>query len=282
MKDPRGLVRQTKHTRGRNSESFDKRTTFVRPDMRVRLHGDGSAPPASLSHDDVVIVPNFVPNSVDVMQRLLSEMNAAQSVGTRNSEYISWHEGCHLIVKDATCSPTFVTLLDQMCEYCQIDPRTASYRYNLYKDDEDWKSFHHDSAAFNPDRARRQNITVGLSFGCRRELAFKHAKKDTLIYFPQDFPQESGMLFTFGKAVNIRWMHGVNGVEETKRTGEARISIILWGLTSLTYDEPDEPQLLENNDRRPSQACPNYYRDFQRGNCRYGEKCRFLHSEAAP
>ena len=40
-----------------------------------------------------------------------------------------------------------------------------------------------------------------MSFGASRELAFQHAKSRDLLYFPQT----NGMLFFFGRDVNIRW-----------------------------------------------------------------------------
>lgn len=60
--------------------------------------------------------------------------------------------------------------------------------------------------AFNQDRATKQNITVGVSFGATRELAFIHAtqQKDgskLRVYFPQT----NNGVFTFGRDVNILW-----------------------------------------------------------------------------
>ena len=70
----------------------------------------------------------------------------------------------------------------------------------------DWKPFHHDSAAFNPQRARNQNITVGVSFGSMRELAFIHATEKVdgekcRVYFPQP----NNGVFSFGRDANIVW-----------------------------------------------------------------------------
>ena len=65
-------------------------------------------------------------------------------------------------------------------------------------------------AAFNPHRARNQNITVGVSFGSTRELAFLHADTKNKAYFPQT----NGMLFSFGRDVNIHWKHGINALPD--------------------------------------------------------------------
>ena len=40
--------------------------------------------------------------------------------------------------------------------------------------------FHHDAAAMKPDKARTQNFTVAVSFGCERDAAFEHAETKEL------------------------------------------------------------------------------------------------------
>ena len=49
----------------------------------------------------------------------------------------------------------------------------SSTRINYYKTNNDFKPYHHDAAAFNPEKAKYQNITVGVSFGCTREISFE-------------------------------------------------------------------------------------------------------------
>merc|ERR1711998_499817 len=82
-----------------------------------------------------------------------------------------------------------------------------------YVDGSDWKPFHHDSAAFNPQRAKSQNCTIGISFGASRDLALRHAKTGELLYFPQ----KNGMLFFFGRDANIIWQHGINALPDDPR-----------------------------------------------------------------
>merc|ERR1719401_2331598 len=103
-----------------------------------------------------------------------------------------------------------------------------------YRDGADWKPYHHDSAAFNPQRARNQNCTIGISFGASRELGFRHAKTGEYLYFPQT----NGMLFFFGRDANIRQQHG-----------KGRISIILWGWCGAAVEEPGAPALLTTETR---------------------------------
>lgn len=103
------------------------------------------------------------------------------------------------------------------------------------------------SAAFNQQRAKNQNATIGVSFGSTRELAFLHAKDPSMKLY---FPQTNGMLFYFGRDVNIKWKHGVNAIPETEQDGKGRISIILWGWVEDTVDEANSPPMLTNDSRQ--------------------------------
>jgi hypothetical protein len=173
---------------GRNTESFDPRSTLVRPDLRIIIgKPSGEKWGKQLKHDDVVIVPNFICQEDDwtIYNKLIHEMREIQGQHVKGSEWISWHEGAHLISKNPTQSKTFQEILTKMKDYFGISNESAGTRFNWYRDSADWKPFHHDSAAFNPERARNQNITVGVSFGVTRELAFLHAKSNTRLYFPQ-------------------------------------------------------------------------------------------------
>jgi hypothetical protein len=120
--------------------------------------------------------------------------------------------GANLIVKNPQDSPTFQKIISKLCEYFGIDAKSAGTRFNWYRDSCDWKAFHHDSAAFNPKRAKNQNITVGISFGATRELAFLRASTVESNHSSQQqrqepvrmyFPQTNNGVFTFGRDVNI-------------------------------------------------------------------------------
>jgi hypothetical protein len=140
-----------------------------------------------LKHDDVVVVPNFFCEEDDwsLYYQLIEEMRSVQATGAKQSEWISWHEGAHLITKNPMDCPSFKAIQDKISAYFNITQKSVGTRFNWYRDSADWKPFHHDSAAFNPQRAKNQNITVGVSFGASRELSFIHADNKSRIYFPQ-------------------------------------------------------------------------------------------------
>ena len=113
VRDPRPQhKRQNKYTNGQNSDSFDPKSTLVRPDMRILHSTNISTYPQKLKHDDVVVVPNF--ETPDLYQTLLHEMKQLQDLKEKDSEYISWHEGCHLLIKNPEKSQTFQKIIRHM------------------------------------------------------------------------------------------------------------------------------------------------------------------------
>uniref|UniRef100_A0A7S4EN47 Fe2OG dioxygenase domain-containing protein n=2 Tax=Pseudo-nitzschia australis TaxID=44445 RepID=A0A7S4EN47_9STRA len=265
--DPRGEdpeQRMTKKTAGRNSESFDPKSTVVRPALRVQI----GSPTAKcynrfpLKHDDVVIVPELFGPEDDwsLYYKLVEEMTDLQQQNVKGSEWISWHEGAHLVAKNPSGSKTFQEIIDKLCDYFQIQKKGVGTRFNWYKDSSDWKPFHHDSAAFNPSRAKTQNITVGVSFGDFRELAFLRADdtSDCRLYFPQP----NNGVFSFGRDVNIRWKHGINSLSNEEQVAhginKGRVSIILWGLASNIKEEANSPSLLGADGKGPHAAKNNH------------------------
>ena len=114
-----------------------------------------------------------------------------------------------------------------------------STRFNWYKDSSDWKPFHNDATAYKSNLQKFQNVTVGISFGAERELAFLHRNK-TRVYIEQ----KNGMLFHFGRDVNINWKHGVIPLPKAEYNGKGRISIIMWGYMKNCIEEPGSPGYL--------------------------------------
>jgi hypothetical protein len=50
---------QKKRGAGRNTESFDPKSTFVRPAMRIIVGPNKPVLGRTITHDDVIIVPEF-------------------------------------------------------------------------------------------------------------------------------------------------------------------------------------------------------------------------------
>ena len=284
--DPRvgknGVKAMRTSGKGQNTESFDPRSTIVRPDLRIIVGPNTEVYNKPLKHDDIVVVPNFFCNEDDwsLYYKLIEEMREVQSKGINGSEWIPWAEGSHLISQNPTGSPTFQAIQEKIAKYFSVPQTSVGTRFNWYRDSSDWKPFHHDSAAFNPKRAANQNITVGASFGTSRDLALLHAKNGTKVYFPQS----NGMLFSFGRDVNIQWKHGINALSDEEQEavgGKGRVSIILWGLAGNCVEEAGSPPMLPYNSHgagsapgsRSSGAC----RDFAKGQCSRGNNCKFSH-----
>ncbi|CAJ1406643.1 unnamed protein product, partial [Effrenium voratum] len=213
----------------------------ARPSMRVITVPASRRYAGPVKHDDVVIVPEFFCKEEDweTYYALIQEMRQSQANGDRKAEWISWHEGAHLLSQNPSGSRTYNKVLERMCEYFKAAEGNRGTRFNWYRDGSDWKPFHHDSAAFNEQRAATQNCTIGISFGASRELAFRHAKTGELIYFPQ----KNGMLFYFGRDANIVWQHGINSLPEGDQDGKGRISIILWCLCQLCVESQQQLHL---------------------------------------
>jgi hypothetical protein len=101
---------QKKRGAGRNTESFDPKSTLVRPSMRVIVGPNRPVLNKEISHDDVIIVPEFFCKEDDwaIYYKLIEEMREAQqSKSNRGAEWISWHEGAHLISKNPNSCKTF-------------------------------------------------------------------------------------------------------------------------------------------------------------------------------
>ena len=86
-----------------------------------------------------------------------------------------------MVSKNPKNCPTYEAIVNKMCEYFKIvQTRKVKTRFNWYRDSNDWKPFHHDCAAYSTKMSRHQNVTVGISFGDTREMAFLNKAKTRL------------------------------------------------------------------------------------------------------
>lgn len=156
-------------------------------------------------------------------------------VRDRKDLWKSWHGDNHLIADDhqewkKDC-PEFQELINRIESYFQM--KTRATRLNWFRAGDDFKPYHHDAAAVKPDKAKTQNITIGLNLGADRVISFEHAKHKTII----DLPLRNGTMYAFMRDVNVVWRHGV---PQESGKGEERISVIDWGYTEKVGNEQSD------------------------------------------
>jgi len=230
------LNRRPRNKRKKNTESF--KPSHDLPDMRLLISTAKDKLDFVSSWRDVIIVPDLyvdVANSLDgggtMYDGLINEMNTYRTHNNVKDETLwkLWHGDTHYIADDKVkwkpqC-PLFNIVIKKMETFFDMDIQAT--RFNWYKDSSEWKPYHHDAAAVKEDKALTQNITIGVSFGETRDVAFQHAKTRTTL----SIPLKDGYIYTFGKDVNIEWRHGIPQVKEFNDKG--RISIIAWGKVAV-------------------------------------------------
>ena len=216
----------------RNTESFEP--SHKSPDMRIIVD---SVEKNSYNYsrkyrgNDVIIVNNLFcdKNDLTIYKDLLKEIK--NSGINEDNLWKLWHGDTHFIVDDKLkwkekC-PTFMMVIDKIREYFQVDIKAT--RFNLYEDSLQWKPFHHDAAAVKKDKAKIQNITIGVSFGLEREAAFEHAKTKTVV----SMSLPNGSIYIFNRDVNVDWRHGILQMNPDNVINQGRISIIVWGKVDM-------------------------------------------------
>ncbi|ETO16400.1 hypothetical protein RFI_20936 [Reticulomyxa filosa] len=162
----------------------------------------------------------------------LSCNNGVERNNTRKCKDISygmvdWSQ--HLKHENPTFSKTFNDVIQQLSDYfsCKI----YASRLNYYRNGNDWKPFHHDSHAYCPHNNDKEDLTIGASFGMKRELEFKHVKSQEIF----NIPQYNNDVFAFTTIVNDKFQHGVPKAKTNQSSIKQRFSIIVWGKrTQLT------------------------------------------------
>ena len=216
---------KNKH-RKKNTQSF--KPDHSKPDMRIIIQTDRNKFHYEMTENDVVVLPNHFDDNT-IYQKLLDEIN---NCGVPQEElWKLWHGDTHFIADDRLAKkigidwkekcPTFSMVIEKMKNFFDMDVKAT--RFNHYRDNTEWKPYHHDAAAIDDKKAKTQNFTVGVTFGATRTASFQHAKTKSRI----DFPLTDGSVYTFAKQVNVDWMHGI--IQEPEIKKEGRISIILWG-----------------------------------------------------
>ena len=198
-------------------------------DMRIVFHDvykENNTFDKELKPKDVVLVSNLFNDfkTNEIYNMLVDEIN---SCGIHPDKLLkSWHGDSHLIADDKlhwknNC-PTFNMVIERIKEYFNMDIQAT--RFNWYKDTSQWKPYHFDASAIDPEKAKIQNFTLAVSFGATRETSFE---RDTRDKTKISIPISDGDIYAFCKDTNILWRHGILKEDEIKDDG--RISIIAWG-----------------------------------------------------
>eukprot|EP01088_Endostelium_zonatum_P015351 TRINITY_DN3721_c0_g1_i1.p1 TRINITY_DN3721_c0_g1~~TRINITY_DN3721_c0_g1_i1.p1 ORF type:complete len:326 (-),score=107.01 TRINITY_DN3721_c0_g1_i1:14-991(-) len=159
-------------------------------------------------------LPHFFCESSDYsyLENLTADLQLLPSNSLTN-----WSK--HFKHENPDFSPTFRSIIQILAEYFNVD--IYATRLNFYPDSSAWKPFHHDSHAYSGHN-KKEDFTIGASFGASRELVFLHPKSKNMFGFPQD----NGDIFAFDTKVNQVYQHGVP--KATGKTGP-RFSVIAWG-----------------------------------------------------
>lgn len=167
---------------GRNTASFDPRSTLVRPAMRVVYGRKGHDFGNSTKPDDVVVVPELICSTWDdsVARRVIAELKPGEEP------------------KDIA---SIKSLTMRMCQYFDVDQADALVRVR-------WQSspsgpiFELSSKGFS-SALGRSGCTLHLSLG-GSELAFKRCRTGEVVYFQQ----ENGTVTLLGRDIDTKWAAG--------------------------------------------------------------------------
>lgn len=90
----------------------------ARPEMRVITVPKRQRYGRPVRHDDVIIVPEFwcAEDDWSTYYQLIEEMRESQANGDRRAEWISWHEGAHLLSQNPTGSRTRTLLRSEVAK----------------------------------------------------------------------------------------------------------------------------------------------------------------------
>lgn len=215
-----------------NTEVFEP--DYSSPEMRLLFETSKNKSETKLSFqsNDVIVVPDLFADRPNIYSELLGEIFGTKF--DKQDLIIPWHEGCHLIVDDKLdwkkdC-PTFNYVIDTVSRYFKMDVKAT--RFNWMQNLNDHKFFHYDGAALKPEIARKQNSTIGVSFGHTRDIAFQVASHPDCRKVIS-IPLPDGYTYVFNKDVNIDWRHGVLPIKTPPNykptPSDGRISIIAWG-----------------------------------------------------
>ena len=171
----------------------------------------------TLLNGNCVYIENFFTtnsNDLTLFNYLKSDFERKQVEFSRFRD----HNDCLLMLHEGDkryISITFAMIIHKMAEYFNVEIRNALI--NLYKDGNDYKPFHSDKYSEGTD------MTIGASFGFKRDLDFLHKKTKERF----SIRQNNGDIFAFTKKINDTFKHSIPK-QSNKKCGP-RFSVIIWG-----------------------------------------------------
>ena len=174
---------------------------------------------------DVIIVSDMFskPEDTTLYRDVITELDS-----NPRQEWLLWHGDNHMLANHKTMQhQAFYPSLDRIVKTVEqyFNMKVSSTQINWFRDTQDWKPYHFNVSALNPEKAKVQNFTVTVSFGSEREIAFQNGKTGATVAIPLP----NGTVFSFCNDVNAIWRHGVPQIPPNRQANEGHIGIVLWG-----------------------------------------------------
>ena len=140
---------KSKNRKGKNTVDF--KPNHDPADMRIVVSTGLKSCNLKLTTRDIILVPHLFIDVPNIYDKLLQDIH--ESVKNEDKLWKSWHNDSHMIADDnqenwKEKSPTFKMVIDKIRDYFKMDIKAT--RLNWFKDQSEWKPFHHDAAAVKP------------------------------------------------------------------------------------------------------------------------------------
>lgn len=123
-----------------------------------------------------------------------------------------------------TASPTFTAIVARLLTI--FDLSMVDCWINVYRDGGESKSWHFDNYQ---DRSPEPTVTIGLSLGGSRDLAFEYAPRGVPTGQQFFVHQKNGDVFAFDETFNRNFRHAIPAARSPEKTG-LRVSVIIWAM----------------------------------------------------
>lgn len=155
----------------------------------------------------------------ELVHNLVKDVQESSALGVHRSKKHMQAWGDQL--KD---SPTFTAIVARMMSAFGLT--LVDCWVNVYRNGSESKAWHHDNYQ---DRRPRPTVTIGLSLGDTRDIAFEYAPDQRPSGKIFRVPQKNGDVFAFDERFNKQFRHSI---PEASRDGDRglRASVIIWAM----------------------------------------------------